>query len=260
MINFYDQVVVITGGASGIGAATAQLFCEHGAKVALIDRDLAKGLVLVTNLNQQYPSQAAFYAGDITNEGVVAQCMDNIIESFGQINILINNAAIMLMDGIEAESSLWHLMLENNVIGMINCTKHAIKYLKQQQNSSIVNIGSISSKIAQPEFMTYSATKGAVSSITRCMALDFAKYGIRVNSVNPGSVWTEYLQNFLQRQPNQPQTLDEVNNSVFYGGKNLLGRIAFPEEIANPILFLASSAASYITGQELFVDGGYLAV
>jgi NAD(P)-dependent dehydrogenase (short-subunit alcohol dehydrogenase family) len=260
MINFYDKVVVITGGASGIGAATAQLFCEHGAKVALIDRDLAKGLVLVTNLNQQYPSKAAFYAGDITDEAVVEQCMQNIIESFGQINILINNAAIMVMEGINADHSLWRLMLENNVIGMVNSTKHALTYLKRQANSCIVNVGSISSRVAQPEFMTYSATKGAISSITRCMALDFSKYGIRVNGVNPGSVWTEYLQNFLKDQPDAPQTLEELNNSLSYGANNLLGRIAFPEEIAKPILFLASNAASYITGEELSVDAGYLIV
>jgi NAD(P)-dependent dehydrogenase (short-subunit alcohol dehydrogenase family) len=260
MINFYDQVVVITGGASGIGAATAKLFCEYGASVALIDKDLAKGLVLVSNLNDQYPSKAAFYAGDITNELVVEQCMQNVVESFGKINILINNAAIMIMEGIDASVSLWRLMLENNVLGMVNCTKYALKYLKMQQHSNIVNIGSISSQIAQPEFMTYSATKGAVSSITRCMAMDFAKYGIRVNGVNPGSVWTEYLENFLKKLPEAPKTLDEVNKSLIYGANNLLGRIALPEEIAKPVLFMASAAASYITGEELFVDAGYLIV
>jgi dihydroanticapsin dehydrogenase len=170
--------------------------------------------------------------------------------------VLVNNAAVFVLGGVDATPEEWRRILDVNVMGPALVAKHVVPEMRKAGGGAIVNLGSISSFIAQPEFVTYNATKGAIVQITRCLAMDLAKDNIRVNSVCPGAVWTAIVAKITREMGMNRQEADAHPD---WGGAHLLKRIAEPREIANAILFLASSEASFITGENLMVDGGYVA-
>ena len=245
------KVAIVTGGGAGIGQGTAILFAEEGAKVVVADVDEAAGAATVTKIRDQ-GGEAIALRTDVSLESHAQYVCEAAVKAFGRLDILVNNAATFILKGLEATVADWERALGVNVIGTALMSRFAAEAMKQSGGGAIVNLGSISSFVAQPSFITYSATKGALVQMTRNMAMDLAGFGIRVNCVCPGTILTQASHNHMQRVG---QTLEEF--TAHEGAKNLLGRIGEPREVAWAILFLASDEASFITGAHLLVDGGY---
>lgn len=249
------KVAIVTGGAAGIGKATCELFVREGAAVVVADVSEQKGNNLVRNLTRQ-GGRAIFVRTDISQESSVREMVAATVAAFGSIHVLVNNAAIFVLKGIEATTDEWRRVLDVNVIGTALAVKHVAPEMRKT-GGSIVNLGSISSFMAQPSFITYNATKAAITTMTRCMALDLALDKIRVNAVCPGVVWTKIVE-CLANESGMDRTAADADPA--WGGACMLKRIAEPIEIASAILFLASDESSYVTGSHLMVDGGYTAI
>jgi dihydroanticapsin dehydrogenase len=247
-----DKVAVITGAAAGIGEATADLFAEEGAAVVLLDVDPA-GEAVARRLRERW-GRALFVRADISNEGEVRDAIGLAQHTHGRIDILVNNAAVFVLKGLDATPEEWRRSLDVNIVGTALCTRYAVEVMKLHGGGSIVNLGSISSFVAQPEFITYSATKAALLNMTRCMALDLAPYHIRVNCVCPGTILTSATDRHMAQTGTSEETFAAQQAPL-----HLLNRVGRPREVAYAILFLASDEASFVTGAPLLVDGGYLA-
>ncbi len=251
---FKGKVVIVTGAGSGIGLATAELFARQGAAVCIADIDSQSG-EKAEQVIKAKGGKCAFVETDVSEEKSVKSMVDEAVEYFGGINILVNNAADFTQKSLEATVEDWNKVISVNIVGCFLCVKHAFPEIRKGGGGAIVNIGSISGLIAQPEQLTYNTTKGGVISMTKCLALELAKFKIRVNCVCPGVVRTEHLRKKVKEKGMIMEEADEK-----WGKSNFLGRIADPEEIASAVLFLASSQASFITGTILLVDGGYMAM
>jgi dihydroanticapsin dehydrogenase len=249
-----DKVAIITGAGSGIGQATALLFAEEGAKVVIADVDTAAGQKTASDIKQK-KGESHFLHADISQEEQAREIADETVRVFGKVDILVNNAAVFVLKGIDASVEEWQRSLRVNVIGTSLVTKHAIRPMMKGGSGSIVNLASISSWVAQANLVTYSATKGALLQMTRNMAMDFAPHNIRVNCVCPGSIITSATYQYMEKTG---MTLEQVN--AVEGAKTFLKRMGAVREVACAILFLASDEASYITGTHLIVDGGYTAM
>lgn len=249
------KVAVITGAGMGIGRATAELFAEEGAAVVIAERDEATGRE-VEQAIKATGGRALFLPTEISDEPSVERMAAETVASFGSINILVNNAAVFVLRGIDATVDEWREALEVNVMGPALVAKHVVPAMRRAGGGAIVNLGSISSFIAQPNFVTYNTTKTAILGLTRCMAMDLAPHNIRVNAVCPGVVWTQ----IVEKQATA-MGLDRAAVDVHpeWAGAQLIQRCADPREIAYAILFLASDEASFITGTPLMVDAGYTA-
>jgi len=249
-----DKVALVTGGADGIGAATAELLAEHGASVVIGDID-DRGGAEVRDRIIAAGGKAVFVHADISRPGDAGSLVTSAEITFGRLDILVNNAAAFVLKGIEATPEDWHRSLDVNVIGTAMVTRAAVSLMRKGGGGAIVNLASISSFVAQPAFVTYSATKAAILQMTRNLALDLAPDGIRVNCVCPGTILTRASRDHMERVG---MTLDDFVAAE--APKHLLNRVGTPREVANAILFLASDDASFITGTHLMVDGGYTAV
>jgi len=249
------KVAVITGAGAGIGRATAELFAEEGAAVTIAERDESAGRETAERINQA-GGKALFVRTNVADEPSVARMAAETVAAFGAIHILVNNAAIFILRGIEATPDEWRRALDVNVMGPALVAKHVVPSIREAGGGAIVNLGSISSFIAQPNFVTYNTTKTAILGMTRCMAMDLAPDNIRVNAICPGVVWTRIVESQAGAMG-----LDRAAADVHpqWAGAQLFQRCADPREIAYPILFLASDEAAFITGTHLMVDGGYTA-
>jgi len=255
---FNNKTIVITGAASGIGYATANVFLENGGFVVIADISEREGKEAEANLCKTFRERCMFIKTDTSKEEDIENMIKKTVKQFGEISVLVNGAAKFIMKGIEATPSDWEKICKVNIAGYALCAKHCVPSMIKAGKGSIVNICSISAFIAQPNFVTYAATKGAVASMTRCMALDLAKHNIRVNAINPGTVWTESNEKFHREVLNMSRT--EADKSPDIGGAHILKRTADPCEIAEVILFLSSERSSYITASNVMVDGGYTAI
>lgn len=249
-----DEVAIVTGGADGIGAATAVLFAEQGARVVIGDIDETGGHQVADRITAA-GGEAVFVRADIAVEADVAGLVAAALDRFGALNILVNNAATFVLKGLEATPEDWRRSLDVNVVGTALCSRYAAEAMKRSGGGAIVNLASISSFVAQPQFVTYSATKAAILQMTRNMAMDLAPHGIRVNCVCPGTILTRASRDHMARAGMTPEEFTAAE-----APKHLLNRVGTPREVAWAILFLASSEASFVTGTHLMVDGGYTAV
>jgi NAD(P)-dependent dehydrogenase (short-subunit alcohol dehydrogenase family) len=252
-MQLHGKIAIVTGGGSGIGAATARRLARAGAAVGVLDQDEAGARAIADGI-QTAGGRALGVRVDVRHEAEVAAAVGAVGDAFGGVDVLVNNAAVFVMKGVEATADDWRLACDVNLLGTSLCTRFAVDQMKRRSGGAIVNLGSISSYIAQPGLMVYSATKAALVQMTRNLALDLAPHGIRVNCVCPGPIWTPALEREVVRsgRPRADFEADEAKR-VF------LDRVGQPEEVAEAILFLASDAASYITAASLMVDGGLVA-
>jgi NAD(P)-dependent dehydrogenase (short-subunit alcohol dehydrogenase family) len=246
------KTAIITGAGAGIGEATAMRFAEEGANMVLADLNLA-GVEGVAERIVKQGGAAVGIAADISKEEDAKRISDTAIERFGAIDIVVNNAADFTTFSVEeATPQHWQRVLGVNVIGTAMVSKFAIPHIKARGRGSIVNIASMSGIIAQPNFATYNSSKGAVLTMTRCMALDLAPFNIRVNSICPGCIYTTATEREWTRMG---ETKEQW--SARQAPLHMLNRVGEAREVANAILFLASDESSFITATELLVDGGY---
>ena len=250
-----DKVAIVTGGGAGIGRATCELFSEEGAIVIVAERDETTGNDVAQSLVDR-GGRALFVRTDVASESSIQLMAAAVEKAYGRVDVLVNNAAIFVLKGIDATVEEWRQILDVNVIGPALCAKYCVPLMRRAGGGSIVNLGSMSSVIAQPQMVTYNATKAAIANMTRCMAMDLADDKIRVNAVGPGAVWTQIVEKITSEAGMDRAAAEACPE---WGGAHMLKRIADPREIAYPILFLASEEASFITGSLLMVDGGYTA-
>jgi NAD(P)-dependent dehydrogenase (short-subunit alcohol dehydrogenase family) len=247
--SFSDRVAIVTGGSSGIGLATVEELCNGGARVAFSSYEEELGKAVEDRLLHA-GHQALFCHGDMSDEQFCRQLVDRTIEKWGDINLLVNNAFSFIAKGLDATTEDWERTMRVGPIGYARMAQFATPYLQKRRHSAVVNVSSVSAFVSQPNRWTYNSAKGAVETLTKCMALDLAPLGIRVNSVSPGWIWTREVAKAAQ---NDRQRWEPV-----WGNFHMMRRFGEPVEVARAILFLLSPAASFITAADLPVDGGYL--
>ena len=247
-----NKTAIITGVGAGIGEAIALRFAAEGARLVLNDIYAPGGEATLKKV-RDLGAQAVLAVADISQEDGARKISDTAAGSFGGIDILVNNAADFTQMSIEqAEVSDWQRVLGVNVIGTALVSKYAIPHMKARGGGAIVNIASMSGVIAQADFATYNASKGAVLTLTKCMALDLAPFKIRVNSVCPGCIVTSASYREIERMG---LTFEQWRDQI--APLHMLNRLGEPREVADAALFLASDEASFITSANLMVDGGY---
>ncbi len=250
-MDWTGKVGIVTGGASGIGEATAREFAAGGAAVAILDVNGEAGEKVAAAL-RALGGAASFHEVDVADSEACQAAVRAIVAEYGRVDCLVNNAASFLTKGLDATTADWERVLGTNVRGYANMAQACAEPMRDSGGGAIVNLSSISGHVAQPNRWTYNASKGAILALTRCMALDLAPYGIRVNTVSPGWTWTPEVAKAAVggREKWEP----------VWGRFSILRRLGEPREVARAILFLCSDDASLITGAELPVDGGYLAL
>lgn len=247
MKNLKDKVAVITGGASGIGRATALEFVNEGSKVVIVDINEEKGKELESQIKNN-GGEALFIQTDITDQSAVARLFKKVIDTYGNVDILINNAGFLFLGPThELDFDKWTKTIDVNLNAMFLLTKESLKIMLENGKGSIVNIASTAGTIGFSENAAYTATKHAVVGFTKALAVEYSGRNIRINSVSPGDTRTPILDAYPKEE------LDAII------AEHPIGRLAEPVEIANAIVFLASDDASFVTGTNFIVDGGYTA-
>ena len=251
MSRLTGKVAAITGGASGIGEAILRRFVNEGAKVGFADIDKERGKSIAAELTAA-GADVIFVEAHIEVEAEAVAFISAVVEAFGKVDILINNAAIRHYHGLlETNNDTWDRILGVNVKGCAFCAREAIASMMKTGGGSIVTVSSTHSIQTGGNMVEYDTTKAAVIGLTRTMAFDYAKYGIRANALSPGTVFTRFHE---KRAEALGKSVEEFVGA--FGQGSMLKRPASPEEIAACALFLASDEASYVTGSNLVADGG----
>lgn len=248
------KVALVTGAASGLGAATARRLAEEGAAVLLTDLDVAGGEA-VAHAIAEAGGRAAFHAQDVSREEHWGAVVAEAKRLFGALHVLVNNAGIAQSSQPLLAMSFedWRRVQAVNLDGVFLGLRHAGGLIAASGGGSVVNLSSVLGKVGLPEASAYCASKGGVALLTMAVALEWAPLGIRVNSVHPGFIETPMVTNALHA------AADGNEKRVQLMMAHALGRFGVPREIADAILFLASDESAFMTGAELVVDGGYTA-
>jgi NAD(P)-dependent dehydrogenase (short-subunit alcohol dehydrogenase family) len=245
-----DKVAVITGAGAGIGAATAELFAREGARVAVADYDAnAAGTVA-----KRIGAQAVALTADVRKSADAKAMIDSAVKAFGRIDILVNNAGRGILGTVVTTTEEdWDDIMAVNLKGVFLCSKHAIPVMKANGGGAIVNVASTVSAVGIPDRAAYVASKGGVAALTRAMALDHVADNIRVNSVAPGVIWSNYYDKMMQQVPDPEAFKKGLQDRA------PMGRIGEPKDVASAILYLASDESCFVTGSMMTMDGGYTA-
>ncbi len=250
MTRLTDKVALITGGGAGIGAAIARVFANAGAAVVITGR--RKNLLeQVAGDIEREGGRAAVAAGSVTDAAHPAAAVAQAVRSFGKLNILVNNAGIGAFGKAlhETDDATWDEVLAVNLTGVFRITRVAVPEMLKAGGGAIVNISSIASRVGIPLLAAYGASKGGLDALTRCLAIDYAKQGIRCNAVSPGLVDT----------PMAAGLLNDAERTALVLAAYPLGRPGTPEEVAKLVLYLASDDAAWVTGGIFTIDGGMTA-
>jgi NAD(P)-dependent dehydrogenase (short-subunit alcohol dehydrogenase family) len=230
---------LVTGGASGIGLATAEALRAGGATVALLDRA------------DEGPAGFSFHRADVSDDAAVRAAVQDAVAALGGLDVLVNNAGIGAQGGVEDnDDDEWHRVFDVNVVGMVRVTRAALPALRESPTAAIINTASIAATAGLPNRALYSTTKGAVLALTRAMAADLLPEGIRVNAVNPGTADTPWVQRLLSAAD------DPEAERVALAARQPHGRLVSAAEVAAAVVYLASREASSTTGTSIAVDGG----
>jgi meso-butanediol dehydrogenase/(S,S)-butanediol dehydrogenase/diacetyl reductase len=244
-MDFAGTVALITGAASGMGAATAREFRAAGGEVILVDRNAELAAEVAAELRA-----GPAVIGDVSDPAFCSQAVVTTLQHHDRLDVLVNAAGIIVRaDALHTSDEQWQRVMNVNVSGLFYMSRAALVPMLEQGKGAIVNFGSILGDVGGAGVVAYCASKGAVHQITRAMALDYAREGIRINAVCPGEVNTPMLAS-ERSEPMTPELMQRLADRA------PLGRLAEPAEIARVVLFLASDAASYMTGAMVHVDGG----
>lgn len=249
MKNLKDKVVLITGGASGLGAAAAKRFNEEGAKVVIADIKEEEGRKLADELGE-----ASFIRTNVTNVEDVKASIKFTVDKYGSLDVLFNNAGIDGDQKPTAESTLdnWKKVIDIDLNGAFYFLKYALEQMKKQESGVIINSSSTAGLVGFENIAPYTAAKGALVQLTKSTAMEYAKYGIRVNAIAPSVVKTDLVEHFIASSENPEATEEQFSNL------NPMPGWIQPEDVASAVAFLASDDARYITGHTLPIDGGYV--
>jgi len=257
MIDFTGKVALITGAGNGIGRATALAFAKVGAKVVVVDRDVAGGEATAGIIRQQ-GGEAKFVAADVTKSADVANYVKEAVAAYGKIDCFFNNAGIegALAHTADYDEAMFDQVIGVNVKGVFLGLRHVLPQLLKQGSGAVVNTASVAGLVATPGMPAYVASKHAVIGLTKTAAGEVARQGVRVNAVCPGPVDTRMIHSLEKMiSPDDPDSVARKYQAAIPAG-----RYTTPEEIANVVLFLCSDLASNITGAQYVVDGGRTAV
>jgi NAD(P)-dependent dehydrogenase (short-subunit alcohol dehydrogenase family) len=239
-VSFDGIRALVTGGASGIGEAAARLLAERGASVAVLDRDVSS-----------VPDTFVAVQADVTDDGAVRVAVEQAVERLGGLDVLVNNAGIGAQGTIaDNDDEEWRRVFDVNVFGIARVARAALPHLLRSRRAAICNTSSVAAVAGLPQRVLYSATKGAIYSLTLAMAADHAREGIRVNCVTPGTADTPWIQNLLDRAD------DPAAERVALEARQPIGRLVSAEEVAEAILYLVSPSSGSTTGTALAPDGG----
>jgi 3-oxoacyl-[acyl-carrier protein] reductase len=243
-----EKVAIITGAGSGMGRASALLFAREGAKVVAADLNEETGQETVDSIKNE-GGEAVFVKVDVSNEEDVKRMVHTAVDHFGKLSILFNIAGCpqATKDFETIQNEEWDRIMAVNVKSIFYAAKHALSELKKEKGV-ILNVASVGGELPRPRSLAYATSKGAVVNMSRALAVELAKYRIRVNCINPGPTDTPMMFKFI------PEFNDEIKNAI--GSSTPLGSWVMPEDVANAGVFLASDEASKITGTALSVDSG----
>jgi 3(or 17)beta-hydroxysteroid dehydrogenase len=250
-----DKVAIVTGGALGLGKADCILLAREGAKVVVTDIKAREGAEVVAAIHEA-GGEALFLEHDVGSEDDWARVVQQTEKRFGRVDVLVNNAGLGISGTVEDTSlNEWRKTLRVNLDGVFLGTKYAIEAMKKHGSGSIINLSSIEGLIGDPTLAAYNASKGGVRIFTKSAALHCAKsgYGIRVNSIHPGYIWTPMVEEILRA------TGDVAAGRRALDALHPVGHIGEPDDIGWGVVFLASEESKFMTGSELVIDGGYTA-
>ena len=257
MFRLDGKRALITGAGSGIGEATARLFAAQGAQILVADVQMDAAEQVAASIVKEGGSASALVL-DVADETQVCAAFDRVANQDGRLDIVVNNAGISHVGNI-LETSLedWDRVLRVNAGGVFLCAREAVRHMLQQEPKGgvIINLSSVAAMIGLERRLPYSASKGAVLSLTRSIAIDFVGEGIRCNAICPGTVHTPFVEGYLRRS--FPGQEDAVRQQLH--ARQPIGRMGLPEEIAAAALYLASDEAAFVTGTALIIDGGWTA-
>jgi NAD(P)-dependent dehydrogenase (short-subunit alcohol dehydrogenase family) len=246
------KAALITGGTSGIGRACVQVFCRAGINVMTIGRNVAKGEALVAELNKEGKGRCIYQPCDVKDTDRLQEIVEQTVLEFGRLDVLVNCAgyfpAAASIDDVSKD--MYMDVIQTNLTPYFMCSQFALPHIRKTRGA-IVNIGSVVATTGGSQCQAYCCTKGAIEAFTRSLAIDEARNGVRVNEVKPGHINTEIFEQMVSRQ------VDKENYLAYFDHVQVLGRGGQPEEVAYAVLFMASDWASFITGTELMVSGGY---
>lgn len=247
---FNGKVAIVTGGAAGVGRAIVQEFCKEGGSVLFTD--ISEHGTVAQNEFLREGFDAVFLKGDMAEEEFCREAVSKTVSRFGAVHFLVNNAFAFTAKGLDAEANDWMRSFGAGPLAYARMAQYAFPEMKEAGGGAIVNISSVSAHIAQKDRWTYNASKGAVNQLTKCQALDMAPHNIRVNSVDPGWIWTNETFKAADLDGGGKEKWDAI-----WGRYHMIRRMGQAIEVARPTLFLLSDDASFITGASLMVDGGY---
>ncbi|HET7615701.1 MAG TPA: glucose 1-dehydrogenase [Bacillales bacterium] len=245
-----DKVALITGSGSGIGKESAVLFAEEGAQVIVNDRDETRARETVEAIESR-GGKAVWIRADVTRPAEVEQMVEEVIRSFGRIDVLFNNAGISGVGRLhEVAPETWNKVMDVNVNGVYHVSRTVVPYMIERCAGSIINMSSCIAEIGLAERAAYAATKGAVLALTKSMQVDYAKYNIRVNALMPGTIYTPFVEEYIARDPNPEEAVAAIKR------RQLGGELGKPIDVAYAALYLASDESKFMMGTPFMIDGG----